>query len=98
VGVVGTPNKSFVIFTDLKALVREGRGAHRADYEATRHHIENCTNSLAPPVGTTLFLQQKIKSVMVNTRCTNPGQNNTQEDAESIGPEAQIANLNQQLA
>jgi hypothetical protein len=35
---------------------------------------------------------------MVNTRHTNLGQNNIQEDVESIGPEARIANLNQQLA
>jgi hypothetical protein len=35
---------------------------------------------------------------MVNTCRTNPGQNNTQEDAESIGPEVRIADLNHQLA
>jgi hypothetical protein len=35
---------------------------------------------------------------MVRTRCTNLGQNNTNEEAESICPEARIANLNQQLA
>ncbi len=36
---------------------------------------------------------------MVNKRRrTNSGQNNTHEDADSIGPEARIANLNQQLA
>jgi hypothetical protein len=32
---------------------------------------------------------------MVNTRCTNSGKNNTHEAAESIGPKARIANLNQ---
>jgi hypothetical protein len=40
---------------------------------------------------------------MVNTHRTNnlapnPGQNNTHEDAESVGPEARIVDLNQQLA
>jgi hypothetical protein len=54
----------------------------------------------------------KKKSVMVTTQRTNPGQNNTHEEArrtnpnqndtheeaESINPEVRIANLNQQLA
>jgi predicted transcriptional regulator len=35
---------------------------------------------------------------MMNTRRTNLSQNNTHEEAESIGSEARIANLNQQLA
>lgn len=35
---------------------------------------------------------------MVTTRRTNLGQNNTNEEAESNGLEARIANLNQQLA
>lgn len=35
---------------------------------------------------------------MANTRHTNPSKNNTHEEAKSIGPEARIANLNQQLA
>jgi hypothetical protein len=35
---------------------------------------------------------------MVTTHRTNPGQNNTHEEVESPGPEARIANLNQQLA
>jgi hypothetical protein len=35
---------------------------------------------------------------MVATCHTNPSQNNTHEEAESIGPEARIANMNQQLA
>jgi hypothetical protein len=47
-------------------------------------------------VGTPLFLQKK--SIMVNTHHTNSGQNNTHEEADFIGPEARIANLNQQLA
>jgi hypothetical protein len=35
---------------------------------------------------------------MVNTRRANLGQNNTHEEEGSPGPEARIANLNQQLA
>jgi hypothetical protein len=67
------------------------------NHNATRHHTGNCTNSLALSVGTSLFLQ-KNKSVMVNTRRANPGQNNTHVEEGSPGPEAKIANLNRQLA
>jgi hypothetical protein len=48
--------------------------------------------------GKNIVPSKKKNYVMVNTSRTNPGQNNTHEDIESIGPEARIANLNQQLA
>jgi hypothetical protein len=81
------------------------------NHNATCHRTKNCTNSLAPSVGTKLFVSHK-KKVMVTTRRTNPGQDNIHEKArrpnpgqdnpheevEFAGLEARIAQLNQQLA
>jgi hypothetical protein len=58
----------------------------------TRQHV---TISETVPI---VHSKNKNKSVMVNTHRANPGQNNTHEEEGSLGPEARIANLNQQLA
>jgi hypothetical protein len=85
----------FVIFANLK----EGR-EERSLFDESQGDVSpyrKLYKQFGTICGNDMFLQKK-KSVMVNTRRTNPVQNNTHEEAESISLEARIANLNHQLA
>jgi hypothetical protein len=47
VGVVGTPDESLFFLQD-----RSCRSGSAANHQETHHHTGNCTNNLAPSVGT----------------------------------------------